>query len=152
PVLTDTTGKSKVYPIHVPTNTAPESKVTYSWVELGPQERTQLGLNNAAKGEENPRKKRVWDIAQLNMDKAFQIKLQGREGEEVDQLEGALFYARQVKDRTMPEAEKRKKQFEYFVLARNPEIDPKTGKEKPRIDGSLLQRARVYTGEGRPVV
>src|SRR5262249_29386465 len=65
---------------------------------------------------------------------------------------GALFFSRECVDRNLPEEERNKKKIEYFVLARNPEIDPDTGKETPKIDGSYLTSAARSPAEGRLAV
>src|SRR5262245_48103505 len=65
-------------------------------------------------------------------------------------LEGALFYSRECKDQNLPEEEFAAKPFEYFVLARDPEIDPATGKATPRIDGSYLLAAYRSPGPNDP--
>ncbi len=118
-----------------------KSIVTYSWVELGPQERQQLGLNNAARTE--PGRGDNWF-------KMKSAREQGTPATQLDipldaknrkQLGGALFFSRVCEDRNLPEEERRKKQIEYFVLTRNPEIDEKTGKETPRVDGTYLTSA-----------
>jgi SecD/SecF fusion protein len=140
--------KLKEYTIDLPNNN--KSTVTYSWVELGPQERHAMGLDNAARNDEERGRKKNWDYVHSHLGQAIQIPDPGSENRFM--MQGALFYAREVKDRNMPEDQKRKKQYEYFVLARNPEIDPATGKETPRIDGTLLRGAQVDTTGGRPVV
>ncbi|MCC6417582.1 MAG: protein translocase subunit SecD [Gemmataceae bacterium] len=129
-----------------------KSKVTYSWVELGPQERHQLGLDNAARNE--PGRGHAWQYLANRRGKATQIEPYGRKATDKRQfvLGGALFYSREAEDRNLPEEERRKKQLEYFVLARNPEIDPETGKETPKIDGSYLVSAASQASEGRPAV
>src|SRR4029079_6031385 len=71
-------------------------------------------------------------------------------------LQGALFYSRECQNRNLPEEERRNKKIEYFVLARNPEIDPddpQQERETPKIDGSYLVRANAGHGNDmRPVV
>jgi len=125
------------------------SRVTYSWVELGPQERQQLHLNNQAKTE--PGYGSNWaDMAAARVGGyATQLKFSG--GGERFWLNGALFYSRNCEDRNLPEEERRKKQFEYFVLTRNPEKDEK-GVPK-EIDGKYLTNAANQpSSDGRPAV
>jgi SecD/SecF fusion protein len=141
----------KEYTIDLPHGN--KSKVTYSWVELGPQERHAMGLDNAARNDEERGRKKIWDYVHNHLGEAIQIEdPTAREGEKRFLMQGALFYGREVKDRNMADDQKRKKQYEYFVLARNPEIDEATGKETPKIDGTLLRGAQVDTTGGRPAV
>jgi SecD/SecF fusion protein len=152
PLMPGSETELKAYTITLPHDT--KSIVTYSWVELGPQERRQLGLDNASRTSEEAWRKARWDYAKTERTKgtAFQIPQDPRDPKGPKLLQGALFYSRAVEDRNMPEEQKRKKQFEYFVLARNPEIDPASGKETPKIDGSKLRNAYVSTESGRPSV
>ncbi|HYV35933.1 MAG TPA: protein translocase subunit SecD [Gemmataceae bacterium] len=126
------------------------SRVTYQWVELGPQERQQLGLSNFI-GQETDR--RSWNHMFTWRKKATQIPLTSSEGGDQKMLQGALFYSRPCTDRNLPEEERRRKKVEYFVLTRNPEIDIPTGKETPKIDGSYLVNAANHPdSSGRPAV
>ena len=61
----DENGKPKVYKI--PTRGSP-SWVTYSWVELGPQERRALNLDNAARTDST--RNAAWYLAKHARDKA----------------------------------------------------------------------------------
>lgn len=127
-----------------------KSKLTYSWVELGPQERKQLNLDNSAKNDAE--RNQIWLEAQANMNKATVLK--DRTGRPL--LQGALFFTRVCKDQNLPEEDRRKKQFEYFVLTRDPEIDPndpRNLKRVPKIDGSYLVSAVSGPGSDlRPAV
>jgi SecD/SecF fusion protein len=130
------------------------STFTYSWVELGPQERQQLGLHNAAIQELGPGRAQAY--TQLNQGSPRQVQM-GTGDEANDKknllLQGALFYKRECKDQNLPEAERLKKKFEYFVLRRNPEIDPITDREGPKVDGSYLTSAMNQADStGRPAV
>jgi preprotein translocase subunit SecD len=138
----------KQYVIDFPHNN--KSTVTYGWVELGLQERQALGLDNSTAFAEDKGRKKTRDFVHSRLGNAIRIT----EPVEFDRrllLQGAAFYGREVKDRNLPEEMKREKKYEYFVLARNPEIDTATGKETPAIDGSLLADAYVdLDGTGRP--
>ncbi len=141
------TGKAKVYEL----TTLPrgyKSKVSYAWIELGPQERQTLKLNNNAKNEAG--QGFTWYEMQQHLGQALQLPLS--QDRKQLQLQGALFYGRRCEDRNLPEEERRKKQFEYFVLARNPEIDPDTGEPTPKIEGKYLSTAASQAAEGRPAV
>jgi preprotein translocase subunit SecD len=107
------------------------SVVSYSWVELGPQECRALNLDNTA---------RDFHIKQVKLNQAF--KLNEAAGRPV--LSGALFFARKCTGGNLPDKERRRKDTEYFVLARDPEFDPADPTEKvrvPMIDGSYLASA-----------
>jgi SecD/SecF fusion protein len=149
PLVPGNKAKLKEYTIELPHNN--KSIVTYGWVELGPQERYAMGLDNAARNDVESRRKKIWDYVHQRLGQAIQVP-DPTSPDNRYLLQGALFYSRECKDRNMTEEQRRKKQFEYFVLARNPEIDPATGKETPKIDGSLLQGASVNIAEGRPAV
>ena len=152
------TGKEpKIYDIELPRSQ--KSKVTYSWVELGPQERRMLGLDNAA--EFDPSRNQVWLEAKIKRGKATKLKEpRGTTGAARFLLQGALFYSRKCEDRNMPEEERRQKAVEYFVLTRDPEIDPKVPsnfplekRRTPKIDGSYLRSAMSGVGSDlRPAV
>jgi SecD/SecF fusion protein len=149
PLVPGSDTKLKVYDIELPHGN--KSKVTYSWVELGPQMRRQFGLDNAARTDAGLRKK-IWDYAHARLGTAFQLPVDPTSTTNKRlEFQGALIYAREVKDRNMPEAEKRKKLYEYFVLARNPEIDPVTGKTEP-VTGEFLKGAQRTMDIGQPAV
>ncbi len=131
-----------------------KSTVTYSWVELGQLERRSLNLDNAAKTDSQ--RNRAWVAASLARDRALQLPEPGYSaaGQEQKLLQGALFYSRKCEDRNLPEEERRRKEVEYFVLARDPEFDPANpNKRTPDIDGSLLVSAHPDRDNvGRPIV
>lgn len=112
-------GTPKVYDLTLAKGA--KSRVTYSWVELGPPE---LRFNQP-----------VWDDAAKAIGKATTL-FSAFDG--MKYMEGALFFCRPCKDRNLSEKELKEKRLEYFVLARNPEIDAATGKETPRVDSSYL--------------
>ena len=112
------------------------------------QERRALELDNAARNDPS----RGYSISQVKPDKAFSLNNQrGR-----PLWNGALFFARKCQDRNLPDEERRSKEWEYFVLTRDPEFDPNDPREKervPKIDGSYLVSA--VSGQGsdlRPAV
>jgi SecD/SecF fusion protein len=143
------TKEPKVYTIKL---RGGNSMVTYSWVELGQRERQDLHLNNNALQELGGGQ--AWSYLAARRKKATKIPLTGSaEAEGKYLLQGALFYSRECQDRNMPEEERRRKKYEYFVLTRNPEIDPSTGKETPKIDGSyLVSASNQADNSGRPAV
>jgi SecD/SecF fusion protein len=139
-----------------------KSRITYSWVELGPQVRKDMGLGNAA--EFDPKVNETWREAQSKRGRATTLKdRSSTTGRQMSQ--GALFYSRKCEDRNLPEEERRDKAVEYFVLTRDPELDPKAPQgadlpqdvieawRTPKIDGGKLRSARPDTGSDlRPVV
>jgi SecD/SecF fusion protein len=141
------TKEPKRYYIKLHGDTEAKTIVTYSWVELGPQERQQLGLHNAALTETRGL---AWTELAAHRKQAVKIPYFGESGDKF-MLQGALFYSRECQDRNLPEEERRRKKYEYFVLTRSPEIDPQTGVETPKIDGSYLRKAyNQADNTGRP--
>ena len=140
----------EVFAINLPHGN--KSLVTYRWVELGPQERKSLNLDNAAEFEKE--RNGTWGEAKLNRGRATQ--LHGLGMKKTPLLQGALFYSRECLNRNLPEEERRAKKVEYFVLARNPEIDPNDPQQKREtepITGSLLTGAQAGQGSNlRPAV
>jgi SecD/SecF fusion protein len=125
-----------------------KSTVSYSWVELSEAERRSLNLDNAAR--DDPRRDAAWKEAFAHRGKARQLP-ETHEGALM--MQGALFYSRACKDGNLPEEERRKKDVDYFVLARDPEFDPVTGKHTPDIDGTYLASAHAdRDATGRPVI
>ena len=120
-----------------------KSLVRYEWVELGPQERVSLHLDNASRNETG--KDYRWKEAffRSQSEKAFQIP--DHQGSDKMILEGALFYRRDCLNRNLPEDERRRKEVEYFVLTRTPEYDPiDKNKQTPKIGGEYLTSASVH--------
>lgn len=113
------------------------SKVSYGWVELGPSERAALQLDNTAK--KDPERNENWNEAARSRGKATQLTSPFGGGN-IKLLQGALFYSRDCKNQNLPDEERQKKGVDYFVLARNPEID---------VDGLILPRGKpkAITGE-----
>jgi SecD/SecF fusion protein len=142
--------KDELQPYDITLPHSYKSRVTYSWVEIGKQERKALGFSNAAQTDPNQRTRQIWNKMEEKHDQAVQITDPSRERYQLWQ--GALFYRRDCKDRNLPEKERRNKRYEYFVLSRNPEIDPTTGEVSPAITGTYLSRAAVDTHTGRPTV
>jgi SecD/SecF fusion protein len=139
-----------------------KSTVTYSWLELGPQERHALGLDNAA--EHDPIRNKAWLAAAKarkakGLGGAVTLPELSDPSAKKQALQGALFYSRKCVDRNLPEEERRQKAIEYFVLTRDPEIDPKVAASKPleqrrtpKIDGSYLRSAMSSIQDVRPSV
>ncbi len=134
------------------------SEVTYSWVELGPQERRQLGLDNASQFDPGlleekklGRRNQLWLQAKSARDRQVVIgggftddqrKFKYIDGTDV--LNGALFFSRVCENQNLAEEERKNKAVEYFVLTRDPEIDPDDFSKKrrvPKIDGKYLIQA-----------
>jgi len=128
-----------------------ESTVSYAWVELGPQERRSLNLDNAAKID--PARNTAWHAAANARNKAIQLP-ESAGATDKFLLQGALFYSRECKAINLEDKERREKEIEYFVLTREPEYrDKNSDLQTERIDGSFLKKA--YGGPGadmRPTV
>jgi preprotein translocase subunit SecD len=122
-----------------------KSVVTYSWVELGPQERRSLNLDHAARTDPE----RAHHFKSVKYDDPFYLDdAAGR-----PTLGGALFFARKCEDLNLPDEMRRAKDDEFFVLARDTEFDPADPLEKtrvPSIDGSYLTSAMSTTGADSP--
>lgn len=133
----------------VATKTAP-SHVTYSWIELGPQERRQLNLDNAA--EHDATRNNVWNQAKARRNLAGQLKFNKDDHHKM--LQGALFYSRACTNQNLPDDERRDKAVEYFVLARDAEFKSADSPERtPKVDGSYLVAAYAIKGQDdRPTV
>jgi SecD/SecF fusion protein len=86
---------------------------TYSWIELGPEERHLYGLDNAS---EKSGPGSFWSVM-----------AEARTHNKATEYRGHLFFSREVAnpDR-LPEKDRRKK-YEYFILTRDPERDPDSG-------------------------
>lgn len=142
-------GDGKLRRYKIPTKGSP-SYVTYSWVELGPQERRSLNLDNAARTDSQ--RNAAWYQAAQQRNFATHLTFQAGATEKM--LQGALFYSRECKDRNLPEEERRQKEIEYFVLTRDPEFEDENSEiRKPKIDGSYLTNAQARQGDDlRPTV
>jgi SecD/SecF fusion protein len=122
------------------------SAVSYSWVELGPQERRALNLDNASRTDST--RNTAWHAAKNNTrNKADKLpEVAGATDRFL--LQGSLFYSRECKDRNLPEEERRKKEVEYFILTRDPEfVDLTTEERTSKIDGGYLVGAYGAPGQ-----
>ena len=88
---------------------------TYSWVELGRDERHNLNLDNAQ--EKDPTASSLWKQAAQKRDEFKPLKL------DAFRLGGDLLYSRKCEDLHLPPEERARKKYEYFVLTRDPERD-----------------------------
>jgi preprotein translocase subunit SecD len=120
-----------------------ESVVTYGWVELGPQERRALNLDNAA--AEDPKRDVSWK--QLAKARSQATTVANATGALL--YDGALFFSRPCTDRALPEEDRKAKTVEYFVLARHAEIDPQTGKPTPALTGAYLKEVYAESDDLR---
>jgi SecD/SecF fusion protein len=132
----DPSGRPMIFEIR--TARGATSQVSYSWVEIGWRFRASLGLQNKARGSSN------WLACQRARDSGELVaKIPDARGGEAN---GFLFiYSREVKNQNLTEEQRKDKQYEYFVLARDPEIDEKgelVAQGTPRsITGYYLIRA-----------
>jgi SecD/SecF fusion protein len=125
-----------------------QSVVAYRWVELGPSERKSLALDNAA--QDDPKRNHAWQQAAKARGKATTLTYPGGD---LPLMRGALFLSRVCVDKSLPGEERKAKAVEYFVLVREPEIDPQTGKATPKLDGSYITEVKAAkTLDDRPAV
>jgi preprotein translocase subunit SecD len=111
---------------------AVKSLVTYRWVALDAHELRVLNLDSAA--ENDPKRNAHWKQAQLKRHKATPLQEQWLGGGSDRQLlQGALFHSRDCKNRQLSAEERNQIKVEYFVLARNPEIDPADPKQQRSV-------------------
>lgn len=156
PIVKGTKDQPEVFEITLPRNN--KSLVTYSWVELGPQERHTLNLDNASAFD--PRRNQAWLELQKARGEGKAVTISDvRSTKSLALLQGALFYSRKCEDRNLPEEERRQKNIEYFVLTRDPEIDPRVPQDRsleerrtPRIGGGYLRSAQPDMQNVRPAV
>jgi SecD/SecF fusion protein len=118
---------------------------SYSWVEIGKEELYSLGLNNKAK--DDPKRQRAWEAVAAAREK-------GETTTAVPGLQDCLVYSRKITntERLLQRDKEQGKQYEYFVLTREPEevIDTATGqREKKAITGDYLVSARQGFGGKR---
>jgi SecD/SecF fusion protein len=123
-------GTGFTYPNGARTFSTPKGNFSYTWVELGRQERQSLGLNNAARDNPN------WKRAHENLNKAIELS----DGSQT------LLYSRPCENINLTPEKRREKEFEYFLLVRDPERDPNTG-EMIKISGSDLASASAGNDE-----
>jgi SecD/SecF fusion protein len=126
---------AKLKGFSVPLPGGQDSRVTYRWIAIGPR-----GLHWLKRDQYDA----LWNQVGEKRNKAMQLTMpwdpDGRQF-----FQGALFYSR--------ERAGRPNEFEYFVLARNPEIDVKTGMPTPAIDGSMVAAAMSErTEDGSPAL
>jgi SecD/SecF fusion protein len=125
-----------------------KSIVKYEWVELGPQERRTLHLDNASKNDPDQRVSHAWKEALFKSKSEGAFHITEGPGSVRNVLQGALFYRRECKNRNLPEEERRRKETEYFVLTRTPEFDPADlSKQTPKIGGDYLTNASSSLGD-----
>jgi SecD/SecF fusion protein len=124
-------GKSVLTPKGVKAFSTPKGLYTYSWVELGQEVRQALGLDNAAKDDGDARRRSMWEQAAEARKQGKAIVVPGSQ---------TLLYSRDCKDIKLPADRRKNKAVEYFVLTRDPEINPRTGESEP-ITGRDLSNA-----------
>jgi SecD/SecF fusion protein len=125
-----------------PTEDAEPWKYSYSWFELGKDERRALGLNNAAKTT-HPNWKKVADAREKG---EAVVLLNDRVTSSDDSKRGSttmLVWSRKCENLQLSPIERDRKEFEYFILLRNP-VSPDMA-----LTGSYLVSASVndLTGE-----
>jgi len=138
PAPTNADGTPKLYLLKLPRGA--RSRVGYSWLEIGPQERHTHRLDNASQND--PERMKVWQQMAGNK-RGTALQMRDADGRKI--LMGGLLYSRVCAARSLPEVERDRKKFEYFVLARTPETvnpdDPSETKATASIDGRYMQSA-----------
>jgi SecD/SecF fusion protein len=105
---------------------------TYSWVEIGKEERTQDGLNNAAENADS-KGHRSWALAEeARKNGAPAISWNGE----------TLLYSRKSENLNLPDAVRDEKKYEYFFLVRDPAEDPQPPHEPLSVTGDQLSSVR----------
>jgi SecD/SecF fusion protein len=109
---------------------------TYSWIELGRQERFALGLDNAA--ETNPARSSFWKQVAQAREKGETVQL--------PTLGESVLYSRKCMTIGLSDTDRDKK-YEYFVLTRDPERDPADPGRRKDITGDYLTNATETTDQ-----
>lgn len=134
------------------TTRAELGRCTYTWVELGRQERKSLGLDNAAEpavlppvdtpDSQVPDPNRNWFRAYKAREKGEAILLPESK---------ILLYSRKCQNSRLGD-ERQKKKYEYFLLVRDPEKDPHTGVKKAITGAHLVSSKEDVDRTLRPAV
>jgi hypothetical protein len=104
----------------------PLGDFTYSWVELGPDARRQLNLDNAA--EHDGTRNHFWSEMEEGRDRGKTVAHAGH-----------LYFGRAALD---------PKKYEYFVLVRDPQLD-EHGRPRAVTGRSVLQVRRAKARDGQ---
>jgi SecD/SecF fusion protein len=96
---------------------------TYSWIELGRDERRSLGLNNESGKNASPESH--WAKVAAGREKGEPVLLTINGVRSVANTNDTgfttmLIYSRKTENLRLPAAEREEKQFDYFILLRNP--------------------------------
>jgi SecD/SecF fusion protein len=132
--------------------TTPLGTYTYSWVELGRSERKSMDLDNAAEkddsvvGPEGRQYVRSELWKRVKAARAKDEKEINGEPMVLGRLAGDILYSRKIpEDRELPKKDK-DKQYEYFVLTRDPASEDK------KVSGDLLTDASRGEKDLKPIV
>jgi SecD/SecF fusion protein len=105
-------------PPPAPVVTEGEPPPTYSWVEIGRQERATLQLNNASKG--TPRWQEVARARDQGLPHVIEYPAGGGRGEATKGSTSLMVWSRKTENLRLSPAEREEKAFDYFMLVRNP--------------------------------
>jgi SecD/SecF fusion protein len=112
---------------------------TYSWVELGRDERKSLGLSNDAGN--NPTPEGHWSKVAAGRDKGEAVLITQNGVTSVDKSKEGfttmLVYSRKCENLRLSPAEREDKKYDYFVLLRNPTAPDKAITGAYLIDASV---------------
>jgi SecD/SecF fusion protein len=106
-----------------------EGDTSYTWVELDRSERHSLGLNNSAKDDRV--RSRLWQQAAQDRDAGRCTVLES--------MGGALLYSRRCTSFRLTPQEQADKQFEYFLLTRDPQPGEEIKSGKYRLSATAGQ-------------
>ena len=110
---------------------------TYSWVEIGRDERKSMGLNNANK-DAGPTSN--WAKVAAGREKGEPVLLTTNVTSKDNNKQGfstMLVYSRKCENLRLPLQEREDKQFDYFLLLRNPNPPDKAVTGKYLVDASV---------------
>ncbi len=114
-----------------------KANLQYAWVELGPQERRSLYLDNINK--DNPQFNAGYNYLTTRLEIPVELPESSADSKN-KRLQGALFYARRTENRLMSKEERDEKKYDFFILTRKPEII--NGREQ-KIGGDLIENSAV---------
>jgi preprotein translocase subunit SecD len=116
--------------------TTDKGKFSYTWVEVGRGQRHTLGLDNDA--EKNEERKADW-LKAAEARKAGKPLVLGP-----DRL---FLYSRDCQDERLPKEDRERKKYDYFLLCRDPQKDPKTSAPHA-LTGKHIVEANLAQDQG----
>jgi len=115
---------------------------SYAWVELGPQERHSLSLDNDVETNEK-RRKTLWDSVKTARDAG--VPYQQKSTDEDGTRTSMLIWSRPCVSKQISDAEREKKKYDYFLLTRS--------SDSVKVGGNVTITASSTTDERlRPAI